>query len=73
MICMAGNKAKLDLINVKVGRVCSTFCGLTKYGNRCLSSPEQKLIEKLLLKITRIGYLVNVQPRTKVQQNYHCR
>ena len=26
--------------------------GLAKYGNRCLSSPEQMLIEKLLLKIT---------------------
>ena len=26
--------------------------GLAKYGNRCLSSPEQMLIEKLLMKIT---------------------
>ena len=30
--------------------------GLAKYGNRCLSSPEQMLIEKLLLKITTKSY-----------------
>ena len=33
-------------------RVTYNVRGLAKYGNRCWSSPEQMLIEKLLLKIT---------------------
>ena len=47
--------------------------GSPKYGNRCLSSPEQMLIEKLLLKITTKSYITNVKPRTDAQQNYKCR
>jgi len=33
------------------------FCGLAKYGNRCWSSPEQMLIEKLLMKIRTFAWL----------------
>ena len=36
--------------------------GLAKYGNRCLSSPEQMLIEKLLMKITTKSQIYKCQP-----------